>query len=566
MKITRIEVSNVAGLARAEINMPTGALLVAGPNMSGKSSLRDAISMALTGQLARVTKKNQLGQMLHDGAKKGRAAVFGGAEVLGQYLLPKGEFTAPEIAGAEYLPLLIDPAKFANMPSDERRSTLFKITGCRANTETMEPLLDKRGVDMERFKEVQPMLRSGFPAAEKYAQEKAREGKGAWKAVTGEQWSSEKAEGWEPERITTQKADPTEIDAAWSALNALEDDLEQALQSLGESKAKRQAADQQADKIKSLRETAGLLERRTAKHAEDVARAKEWEKKLEIARKSLAAAKAMPCPCCSAALIVHDGALIEFDAANVDDDAMGRVDEYAGYVASAKRAAANSERDIKESKDAAEMADALAPSKDVPSEQAITNAEATINELRQQRDYAKAKVSALEEAAGAEEARKKTIENAAFWHADITAWLVIAEAMAPTGIPADLLQQALSPINQSLAHLSSMAGWPLVEVTSDIEVTSKGRAYALCSESEQWRADTLIAFAIAQLTGLRVAVLDRFDVLEPKARGQIIGLVRELIRMDCMDTIVMLGTLKEKPASLPEEFTGAWISNCIVEA
>ncbi|MCY1464315.1 hypothetical protein D9M71_823230 [compost metagenome] len=60
-------------------------------------------------------------------------------------------------------------------------------------------------------------------------------------------------------------------------------------------------------------------------------------------------------------------------------------------------------------------------------------------------------------------------------------------------------------------------------------------------------------------------VLDRFDVLEPKARGQVIGLLDKLATMESIDTVIMMGTLKEKPAALPPTFTAAWISNCIVE-
>lgn len=60
-------------------------------------------------------------------------------------------------------------------------------------------------------------------------------------------------------------------------------------------------------------------------------------------------------------------------------------------------------------------------------------------------------------------------------------------------------------------------------------------------------------------------MLDRFDVLEPKARGQLIGLVHQLVSMESIDTVIMLGTLKEKPGALPDGFTAAWINNCIVE-
>lgn len=565
MRITKIEVANVAGLARADINLGTGALLVAGANMAGKSSLRDAISMAMTGQPARVSKKNDLDQIIHDGAKKGRATVYSGEEVLGQFTLPKGEFAGPDIKNAEYLPLVIDPSKFAAMSSDERRTTLFKITGCSAGMKAIEPLLAKRSLDMTIFEEVKPMLRSGFPAAEKFAQDKAREAKGAWKATTGEQWGSDKAEGWEPEAITAS-VNPVDLEQATKDLAAIDSDLTEAHQTLGQRLAERDAAAGRQQRITELTELADLVDRRQTKLNTDSERMAEWAQKLIDAEQAASGETGIACPCCDALLVLRDGTLREHKGNNADPEADKRVTEYEGYLASARRAVENSKRDLQQSRDAAAKLEELQQAGSAaPSDEALANAQELINDMRQQRASAFAKQQALQEAIDAAANRGKVIEQAAGWHREVTGWLEIADAMSPEGIPADLLSQALAPINQSLSVLASMAGWPLVEISRDIEVTSQGRPYGLISESEKWRADTLLAFAIAQLTELRMVVLDRFDVLEPKARGQIIGLVDQLVSMDSVDTVILMGTLKEKPAALPPSFTAAWISNCIVE-
>ncbi len=574
MRITKIEVANVAGLARADINLNTPVLLVAGANMAGKSSLKDAISMAMTGVPARVSKKKDLDQMVHDGAKKGRATIHGGEEVLGQFTLPKGEFAGPEIKNAEWLPLVIDPAKFAAMSSDERRTALFKITGCSAGMKAIEPLLAKRSLDMAMFEEVKPMLRSGFPAAEKFAQDKAREAKGAWKATTGEQWGSDKAEGWEPEEVTAS-VDQADLDAATQALTAIDQDLAEAQQTLGQRKAERDAAAGRQQRIAELTELAGLVDRRQAKLTEDENRAAEWTEKLTTARTAAEGGPAydpLICPCCNMALKLQGtdkgNQLVPHldNGKTADPEAAKRVTEYEGYLTSAQRAVENSKRDLQQSTDAAvkleELQDAEATT---PSEEALANAQELINDLRQQRASAFAKQQALQEAIDAVAGRAKMIEQAAGWHREVTNWLAIADAMSPEGIPADLLSAALAPINQSLSVLAGMAGWPLVEISRDIEVTSQGRPYGLISESEKWRADTLLALAIAQITELRLVVLDRFDVLEPKARGQVIGLLDKLATMESIDTVIMMGTLKEKPAALPPTFTAAWISNYIVE-
>lgn len=565
MRISKIEVANVAGLARADIKLSTPVLLVAGANMAGKSSLKDAISMAMTGVPARVSKKKDLDQMVHDGAKKGRATIFSGDEVLGQITLPKGEFTGPDLKNAEWLPLVIDPAKFAAMSNDERRTALFKITGCSAGMKAIEPLSAKRALDMAMFEEVKPMLRSGFPAAEKFAQDKAREAKGAWKATTGEVWGGDKAEDWEPVEITAS-VDKADLEQATKALAVIDQDLAEGQQTLGQRRAEREAAAGRQQRITELTELAGLVDRRQTKLDADNAHMVEWAQKLINAEQAASGDTGIPCPCCDALLVVRDGTLHQHSGNNADPEAASRVTEYEGYLASAQRAVDNSKRDLQQSKDAAVALEELKRAEaSAPSDEAMANAQELINDLRQQRATAFAKQQAIQEAIEAVEGRAKVISAATAWHREVVGWLAIAEAMSPEGIPADLLSQALAPINQSLSVLAGMAGWPLVEISRDIEVTSQGRPYGLISESEKWRADTLLALAIAQITELRLVVLDRFDVLEPKARGQAIGLLDKLASMESIDTAIMIGTLKEKPGALPPTFTAGWISNCILE-
>jgi len=83
-------------------------------------------------------------------------------------------------------------------------------------------------------------------------------------------------------------------------------------------------------------------------------------------------------------------------------------------------------------------------------------------------------------------------------------------------------------------------------------VTINGtRPYDLACESEQWRADAILAAAIAKLSGLRLLLLDRFDVLEPDSRC---ALFDWLIGMrDDFDTVVVAGTLKAPPSFAPED-------------
>ena len=87
-----------------------------------------------------------------------------------------------------------------------------------------------------------------------------------------------------------------------------------------------------------------------------------------------------------------------------------------------------------------------------------------------------------------------------------------------------------------------------------------GRVYGLLSESEKWRCDAMLAIAIARLSGLRFVTLDRFDVLQPSARPQILGLLRTLTQGGGLDTAILAGTMKEPMAKVPTGIQSIWIA------
>lgn len=118
--------------------------------------------------------------------------------------------------------------------------------------------------------------------------------------------------------------------------------------------------------------------------------------------------------------------------------------------------------------------------------------------------------------------------NAARYHTDVLAWLAISDALSPDGIPGELLAEALQPFNAKLAELASLAGWWVPSIAADMGITGGGRPYRLLSESERWRVDTLIGTALAEVSGLRCLILDRFDVLDLAGRADALGLLDAL--------------------------------------
>ncbi|MDR0703212.1 MAG: hypothetical protein LBF61_12595 [Azoarcus sp.] len=91
------------------------------------------------------------------------------------------------------------------------------------------------------------------------------------------------------------------------------------------------------------------------------------------------------------------------------------------------------------------------------------------------------------------------------------------------------------------------------------------RPYALLSESEKWRADAMLAETIANLSKIKLLVLDRFDVLDLKGREDLIAWLDILAQNGEIDTALIFGTLKALPTSLPKTIAAHWIENGFVD-
>lgn len=566
MRITKLEITNFQGLRHAALDVSAPVLLVAGHNGAGKSSLLDAISHAFTGKPGRVSQKQHMNQLVTEGAKKGEAHVTfidnGGDEQAAWVMLPTGK-SAP-LGESTFLPYVLDASLFAALDSKERRKVLFELSGASASPAEVGKRLEAKGLDLKLFEKVKPLLRTGFPAAVEQAKSYASEARGAWKAITGENYGSEKAIDWAPELVATVVTDD-QVAEAGKKLQQFEDDLAEAQQTLGASKQARLAADGRAQRIAKLRELAELEPRRRNKLTTDEQSQDEWSEKVmaaELASSGSVPHQPLTCPHCQGAVDLQAGALVIHQPPEqiADAEAARRLPEYREYLASAQRAVANSLRDLNECVAAAEQIKALeAESADAPSAEAIANGEQAINELRQTRDASRAKLVALQEALEAAAQREASIAKAQAAHQDVVAWTGMADALSPTGIPAEILADAIGPVNDTLKRLAGTAGWSPVEISPEIDVTYGGRLYGLLSESERWRCDAVIALTIATMSCLRLVLLDRFDVLDLPSRDHAIALIRAVTFDREIDSVIVAGTLKEPMAKTPDWLQAVWI-------
>ncbi|MCD0493836.1 AAA family ATPase [Chromobacterium violaceum] len=592
MKITSIIAKNFQGLRHAGLSLSTRIALIAGDNGAGKSSLRDAIAMALSGKPFRVEKKKDFGQLVMEGQKGAEVRIEFDDGRAATLKLPDGKVVYAGGASLEdadtlraVLPIALNPASFAAATPDERRTALFALTGCGADERGVEQRLVERGVEQRYIDAVLPLVGSGFPAAEADAKRRATEARGAWKALTGEVYGDKKAEGWS---VEAAPVDDAAIKQAKADVQKVQDEISQAQQQLGELRARHQQQAGRQQQIARLKEQAAPLERIKAKLAadrldlakvrdevegisagpaprvglvHDLARALNLSLTMAIPFGDMNAEQRGYLKSASAALELYaaeHGSLAD-DGVPPSAEDLARLPQLQHSLEMMSRAVANDERDLKVATDAEAQLKALTEGEQPApvSEADVTGLVERISLLQVSHKNVQARLAQLtEQHRIAADAVERT-QRAAQHHADVQAWSSVADSMAPDGIPAEILADALRPVNDRLFELSQMAGWPRIQISRDMDITADGRVYGLLSESEQWRADCIIALTLSIMSGLRLVLLDRFDVLSMAGRGQLLDLLEGL--GDQIDTALVFGTMKG-PAASDEVVQAFWIA------
>lgn len=585
MRITNITAENFLGARAVHLECNEPINLVCGPNAAGKSSIRDAVALALTADLGRVSLKKDAGHLVTDGQPAAYCGVVNtDGDEFGVTITEAGKIT-DSAKGREtdpMLPYVLDAQRFARLSETERRAFLFglmgvKITPADVKARLMDRLFPKgcSGTDANRLDRVAPLLRAGFDAAAKEAKDKATQAKGAWRALTGETYGAVKAIDW---KAPVPEFDPGELTAAQAALAEADKKVAEGQRKLGELQAEKKAHDAAQAKREGLVEAAGKLER--AKVAAERAQTElhTWSADL-AALKARAGAGPRVGLVHELATCLNDWcndfieaselrdfslhALAAYEAehgklgAAGDPEAAAKIPAAEHSVDLYTKALANAKRDINN----AELAEAALKLLDATTWSVAPMTEATERLVHLQSIKATAaglceKLRAAK--AQTELAGKKTAEAAAH-HADVEAWTAIAEALSPDGIPAQLLAEALQPINDRLAQSALDAEWLQVVIGADMAVTGGGRPYALLSESEKWRVDAMVAEAIANLSGERLLVLDRADVLDLKGRADLFAWLDVLADNGEIDSALVFATLKALPNDLPATVGAHWI-------
>lgn len=545
MQLNALQVQNFLGLPDLRHSMQSNMLFVAGANGAGKSSLVDAIGFALTGELPRGVKlAADRTSLISDGASAGFVELtVDGYQV--RRNVGSGKASGDEVSTHHLLPLCLNASRFAAMPEADRRRLLFELANVKVDRQTVADQLIANGIAEAAAERVLPLLRDGFPAAAAFAKDQAAQARGAWKAIAGENYGSQKAKSWNASAPTDVPSDEevAQIKAAIATNDAR-------IGELSEAKGRAQAAmtPEKRAELQALVDTTDDLKAAVDKASAAVDAAATAVTALETA--SSGGGLRFECPCCGKALLMSGQKVTQApDEAVPGPEAHTRLSEARIKHKRAQEALAGAKNALAGAEQAAYLLD-NAPTPSAADLRAAD--ELTEERLRLQinRDALASAESKVLEAARATE--RTTKAKAA--HEQVELWTSVEALLSPDGIPATLLAKAIDPINDALHSEATAIGWRAAQVSKDLTLTYGGRPYGLCSESEQWRADALFTSLIARVVGL--LVLDRFDVLDLPARAQAVDWLEGLSNNGV--SVVVAGTLKSKP-DLGEGIDVIWI-------
>ena len=549
--MTRITIEDTLGIKRAEITLTAGQVTeVVGANASGKSS----IAVACQAVLGRTS--NPLGlpavrartAYLHEGAEQGkvRAEFEDGSEVLWEP--HHASISAPGGTSGSRSDVLGGVDFTSRGGAKERLEALHAALLPplpQLLTQVREALArhlhedDLAGV-------VDTLTKRGWDAAYTIFADRARESKRAWGLVTGRTYGTRVAADWRPDGwladydwLTPADADARVVDAR--------DGLDALLRVNAVSEAEVKAAQAAAERIPSMEEALGELERdeERARAADseaaaplqramvdrDQAEARVDESKKR--REALAISEHTACPHCQGMLtILPSGELAAFDEkdleqeiADTDNDLRTRMRALRGLRATIE--------ECRETKTAAARELAEITSTRQRFEGELTAARRAAEKTDAPVATSEMSIAVAEGEASVEKAlavvRLVTAQrDATAHHESVTRYTAVAQSLGPAGIRSRLLGKGMKAFGKGLEVLADTTGWPIVAVEETGTVTVSGRPAALCSESERWRAQACIQLTLAAVAGEPYVILDRADVLDVDNRA---GLILALIRV-----------------------------------
>jgi hypothetical protein len=576
VKIKTIDIKNFLALEQMTLNLQASINLIIGPNEAGKSSLRDGVQWALTGQARGFKTHQEQVFLIREGGKAAAVSItYDDDQKVSRRKTPKSPSTVDGVLPPDLglVAILSDPLTFLSWPDAQRRETLFRLIpglnpdkaeiAQRLFTACDEPdsvPFRKLTLDLGEI-----AVTKGFKAAENEAIAKRREAKRLREELTVE----------EPEQRATIGGteyilpDIREAEVQ-EGLVKLRTDRDKLIQ-------KRGKVEGEIENIPRLEEDLAELEKSRFKPSEvpDPQEIKDRREALEAQKKTLQGLQAdleaaritqeafpqvctvirgsqVPCPQAGQFVMKQPDdthPLEELEAkVQTQQEHVETLEKNLGRLSSRLKAHQEGEAEIEKLsakiKDLKAKKDAANATMDLDLEIAAMDVRIKNGQdlLFAVQDFWRKKTAA--------ETAQARIGQA---EAEITLYDALAKVLAPEGIPSQLIKDALDPVNERLAKASAFlfpCGGPM-RLSEDLQAYRDKTPFPCLSKSARFRAGICFQYALASLTEAGLLMIDEADILDPLNRALLIEFLLEISQE--FDTILVFATSDEaKPSPVPE--------------
>lgn len=595
MKIQRLKLKDFGLFQDEEIRFEKPLTLILGLNATGKSTIADAILMALTGG-ARFNLKKDAARFTRTGAKEfeleADAAAPSHEDSLQIRRLPdrcnhtKADIEAFLGASEAVIRAAFDVHSFLNLDTQERKKLLFRLLGLELTPESLAPILKDAGVPEPIMREItrQPMNPKKL---QDYCVEKRRQGKRDREALEG-------AQTWDPEASVethkgSRKIKGLPLETVRDVEKALEADYQKAVETLGlakigcsEDEVKAEIAEVEGtiEKAKKVQAERLGVEKKLAAVRDKVRRERQTrENNIKQAaacqataenHESYAMALAQSegrCPICGVKLEPEAAKTRVTELHRKAQESTAQARSYSQVAETQRTEIVSLEKEeagllLAFKQETQSMEPLLARRRELQLELAKTGAidlaglENTVDDLQARRGKARTALVAIEAWHKAKEVSTSGIEAVKCKAVEIEAWDRAEKIFAPDGAVGRKVVEGIGPV---LARLKSQILLAPVEIDDDLAITVGRVPERALSTSERYRLGLVMADALAQLSGVRFLVLDEFSVLDKGNRAA--GLSFLAKRLKDYDQTILLGTLQDK---LPESWPD-WMDVILIE-
>lgn len=587
MKIQTIEIRNVLALEHVTLDLQAPINLIVGVNESGKSSIRDALQVALTGQARGFKKHEDQAYLIREGAKAADIKItLADGQAISWHKTPKvaATRTGPVPDDAVMAAILSDPFHFLSLEDKARREVLFRlIPGLNPTDGQIGNRLlgylhpeDKAGRclvnvipgEVEAMKNLAACaVTKGFAAAETEAITRRRIAKRVRDEAKMEEPEDRATIGGTEYILPDIKEE--EVKDGIATLRAARDKL---LQKRGKVEAQTDKLPEMESELEAMEEN--LSTPPTPGEVETLVKYLNINRpileKLIAANEALESGTAdqlwpeacpafpgsgLACPRFGAVAIPGspppDTAKVEKLKADLNEQ-----QEEVERLGAELKVAQDREKAFNEFQESYQkLSEKIAKLKEQQEQVTATaqlDQKIAVLDVRMKTGYE------LLDAVRDFWRKKEAADAAAFKLAEadkeVILYNALAKALAPDGIPSQFIAEALEPVNERLRFASSylfpeFEDSPLV-LTQDLEVY-RSSPYACLSKSARYRAGIAFQVVLAQLAGARLLLIDEADILDPVNRAQLIDFLLA-VRQD-FDTILVFATSDHAdPSPVPE--------------